>query len=70
MILTFTLDAAIDRTVPISALTPGALHHAESDHAQAGGKGVNVARLLSALGVPVHALVVVGGDSGAFIEWD
>ncbi len=70
MIVTVTLNAAIDRTLRVPALTPGALHHAESDCSQAGGKGVNVARVLHALGVPVHALVVVGGESGAWIERD
>jgi len=57
VIVTVTANAALDRTV----------HEAGAEHVQAGGKGVNVARVLHALGVPVTALVVVGGKAGARI---
>ena len=67
MIVTVTANAAIDRTVCVGELAPGALHTAVSDHAQAGGKGVNVARVLQLFGVPVHAVVVVGGEAGDWI---
>lgn len=67
MIVTVTANAAIDRTIRVDRLVPGRLHHAREDYAQAGGKGVNVARLLHAMGVPVHAIVVVAGASGDFI---
>jgi len=70
MILTVTANAAIDRTLCIEELAPGRLHAAVSDHAQAGGKGVNVARVLHALGIPVHALVLVGGEAGDWIVKD
>jgi 1-phosphofructokinase family hexose kinase len=70
MILTVTANAAIDRTLCIEELSPGRLHRAASDHAQAGGKGVNVARVLHAFGVPVHAVVLVGGEAGDWIVKD
>lgn len=67
MIVTVTANAAIDRTIRVDRLVPGRLHSAREDYAQAGGKGVNVARVLHAMGVPVHAIVVVAGGSGDFI---
>ncbi len=70
MIVTLTANAAIDRTALVSRLEPGARVRLEAEHAQAGGKGVNVARVLQLLGVPVRALVVVGGRSGAWIVQD
>jgi len=70
MIVTVTANAAIDRTVSVETLTPGGLQPAVSDHAQAGGKGVNVARVLRGLGLPVHAVVLVGGEAGDWIVRD
>lgn len=70
MIVTLTANAAIDRTALVSRLEPGARVQLEAEHAQAGGKGVNVARVLRRLGVPVRALVVVGGRSGTWIVED
>lgn len=70
MILTVTANAAIDRTLCVEELSVGRLHSAACDHAQAGGKGVNVARVLHAFGVPVHAIVVVGGEAGEWILRD
>lgn len=54
----------------VTRLEPGTLHRVESEHAQAGGKGLNVARLLRAQGCHVHAVVVVGGESGQWILRD
>ena len=69
-IVTVTANAAIDRTVLVSRLEPGVRVRLEAEHAQAGGKGLNVARVLRRLGVPVRAVVVVGGRSGAWIVED
>jgi 1-phosphofructokinase family hexose kinase len=70
VIVTLTANAAIDRTALVQRLEPGARVRLEAEHAQAGGKGVNVARVLQRLGVAVRALVVVGGRSGAWIVED
>lgn len=70
MLVSITPNAAIDRTLRVAALEPGSFHLVESEHAQAGGKGVNVARLLRAQGRHVHAVVVVGGESGQWILRD
>lgn len=57
MILTVTCNPAIDITHDLPGpLTPGAVHRVREVHSRPGGKGVNVARVLSALGHEVEAL--------------
>ena len=52
MILTVTLNAAIDRTVAVPNFRLGRRHRAVESRTVAGGKGINVARALSLLGRP------------------
>ncbi|TDC35101.1 1-phosphofructokinase family hexose kinase [Micromonospora sp. 15K316] len=67
-ILTVTLNAALDVTYHVPALTPGAAHRVSRVDERAGGKGVNVARLLHTLGAPVVATGLAGGAGGARIR--
>jgi 1-phosphofructokinase family hexose kinase len=67
MILTVTLNAAIDRTLAVPNFHVGRRHRAVEQTAVAGGKGVNVARALKSLGRPVLATGTVGGGTGARI---
>ena len=67
MILTVTLNAAIDRTVAVPNLRLGRRHRAVESRTVAGGKGVNVARALKLLGRPVIATGLAGGPTGARI---
>ncbi|GGR50382.1 1-phosphofructokinase family hexose kinase [Streptomyces roseolus] len=61
MILTVTLNTALDVTYRVPALVPHTSHRV-ADHAERpGGKGVNVARVLAALG---HDTVVTGFAGG------
>jgi tagatose 6-phosphate kinase len=69
-VVTVTPNAAVDRTVYVESLRPGTRHRVLHEHEQAGGKGVNVARVLHALGVPVETLVVVAGAEGDWIVRD
>ena len=64
MILTVTLNAAIDRTVAVPNFRLGRRHRAVESRTVAGGKGINVARALALLGRPVIATGFVGGASG------
>ena len=64
MILTVTLNAAIDRTLAVPNFHVGRRHRAVEQTAVAGGKGVNVARALKALGRPVLATGTAGGGTG------
>jgi len=64
VILTVTLNAAIDRTVAVPSFRLGHRHRAVETTTVAGGKGVNVARALKLLGKPVIATGLVGGPTG------
>ena len=70
MILTVTLNTALDKTYQVGELTLGTAHRAEEAHAQAGGKGLNVARALSHAGVAVLAAGLAAGSTGLQIERD
>jgi 1-phosphofructokinase family hexose kinase len=67
MIITVTLNAAIDKTLAVPNFRLGRRHRATEQAAMAGGKGVNVARALKALGQPVIATGVAGGPTGTRI---
>ncbi|MGH0033002.1 MAG: 1-phosphofructokinase family hexose kinase [Myxococcota bacterium] len=69
-IATVTLNAALDRTLHVDVLRRGGKSRVREEWAQAGGKGVNVARVLRALGVETRALVLVGGATGRTIARD
>ncbi|MDP8955892.1 MAG: 1-phosphofructokinase family hexose kinase [Actinomycetota bacterium] len=64
MILTVTLNLALDVTYRVRRLRAGRSHTLELVRAQAGGKGVNVSRILKQLGVPTLAAGFVGGVTG------
>lgn len=64
MILTVTLNAAIDRTVAVPNFRLARRHRAVESRTVAGGKGINVARALTLLGRPVIATGFVGGPTG------
>jgi 1-phosphofructokinase/tagatose 6-phosphate kinase len=65
MILTVTLNAAIDRTVAVPNFRLGHRHRAVESRTVAGGKGINVARALKLLGRPVIATGFAGGPTGS-----
>ncbi|MBA3422493.1 MAG: 1-phosphofructokinase family hexose kinase [Thermoleophilaceae bacterium] len=67
MIITVTLNAAIDKTLAVPNFALGRRHRAVEQTSMAGGKGVNVARALKALGQPVIATGVAGGPTGTRI---
>ena len=68
MILTVTLNAALDRTVAVPRVRLGRRHRAVEARRAPGGKGVNVARALSCLGQPVIATGLAGGATGLRIR--
>ncbi len=67
MIVTVTLNAALDRSLTVPILQVGHRHRASDVVTLAGGKGVNVARALKSLDVPVVATGLAGGRTGARI---
>jgi 1-phosphofructokinase/tagatose 6-phosphate kinase len=64
MIVTVTLNAAVDRTLTVPNFQPGHRHRASASLTSAGGKGINVARALKRLGAPVVASGLAGGRTG------
>jgi len=70
VIVTVTLNAAIDRTLIVPNFQPGHRHRASAGVASAGGKGINVARALKRLGVPVVATGLAGGRTGTLVVED
>ena len=67
MIVTVTLNAAIDRTLTVPNFQRGQRHRASEGMMLAGGKGINIARALKPLGVPVVATGLAGGRTGTRI---
>ncbi len=70
MIVTVTLNAALDVTYDVDELRPDSSHRVRAVHQRAGGKGVNVARVLQAQGRAVTCLGLAGGWAGTCITAD
>ncbi len=64
MIVTVTLNAAVDRTLTVPNFQLGHRHRASASLTSAGGKGINVARALKRLDSPVIATGLAGGRTG------
>lgn len=64
MIVTVTPNPALDLTWHVDGLVPGETHRVPAGVTRAGGKGVNVARVLHEQGVDVLALATFGGTTG------
>ncbi len=64
MIVTVTLNAAFARTITVPNFQRGQRHRASAGLPLAGGKGINVARALKRLDVPVVATGLAGGQAG------
>jgi 1-phosphofructokinase/tagatose 6-phosphate kinase len=67
VIVTVTLNAALDRTLKVPNFQRGRRHRASESLTLAGGKGINVARALKRLEVPVVATGLAGGRTGTRI---
>lgn len=68
MILTVTLNTALDLTYHVSRLEPHATHRVREVREQPGGKGLNVARVLATLGHPTVVTGFAGGRTGASLR--
>ncbi|MFD3542120.1 1-phosphofructokinase family hexose kinase [Streptomyces sp. NPDC058662] len=68
MILTVTLNTALDVTYRVPRLLPHASHRVAGVTERPGGKGLNVARVLAALGHEVTATGFAGGPVGALVR--
>lgn len=68
VILTVTLNTALDLTYRIPSLRPHASHRVTEVTERPGGKGLNVARVLAALGHEVTATGFTGGATGRAVQ--
>ncbi|CAL9492557.1 1-phosphofructokinase family hexose kinase [Streptomyces sp. enrichment culture] len=68
MILTVTLNTALDITYRVGSLRPHASHRVSEVTERPGGKGVNVARVLAALGHEVTVTGFTGGATGRVVQ--
>lgn len=68
MIVTVTMNPAIDKTVEIGRLNPGGLNRIHKMEYDAGGKGINVSKTIKELGGKSIAVGFLGGNTGRTIE--
>lgn len=68
MIVTVTLNPAVDKTCVIDRLITGDVNRIREAESVAGGKGVNVAKVLRQFHLQVACLGFLGGYSGRMIE--
>jgi 1-phosphofructokinase family hexose kinase len=68
VIATVTLNPALDKTVYIDRLLPNDTNRIKKIEMDAGGKGINAARVLKELGTETVALGFLGGRTGRQIE--
>ena len=68
MIVTVTMNPAIDKTVDIDALERGGLNRIQHVELDAGGKGINVSKTIHALGGKSIATGFIAGNSGNIIR--
>lgn len=68
MILTVTLNPSIDRSYRVDNFQVGKIYRAQEESSVAGGKGINVTKVIKILGEDVMATGFLGGRSGEFIE--
>ncbi|NSL43397.1 1-phosphofructokinase family hexose kinase, partial [Streptomyces sp. 8P21H-1] len=68
MILTVTLNTALDITYRVRELRPHSSHRVTEVTERPGGKGLNVARVLAALGHGVSVTGLAGGATGQAVR--
>lgn len=68
MIYTVTLNPSIDFIVRLESLALGSVNRMISDDKFAGGKGINVSRILKRLDIENTAIGFIGGFTGRFVK--
>lgn len=68
MIITVTLNPAVDKTVEIGNFEVGAVNRVSSIRLDGGGKGINVSKVIKRLGGRSRASGILGGASGRFVK--
>jgi 6-phosphofructokinase 2 len=68
MIYTITFNPALDRTLSVEKIKPDQSNRVEREERYPGGKGIDVSRVLTMLGVDNKALGFIGGFTGEELE--
>jgi hypothetical protein len=68
MILTITLNPAVDQTIFVQGLAIGEVNRGRESQLDPAGKGVNVSRMAHRLGWPTVACGFLGGEVGRLVE--
>ncbi|MBU3112726.1 1-phosphofructokinase [Clostridium lacusfryxellense] len=68
MITTITLNPAVDKTIEINNFSVGNVNRVTSVRLDAGGKGINVSKVIKSLGSKSRAMGILSGKSGEFIK--
>lgn len=68
MIVTVTLNPAVDKVLVIKDFKPGSVNRTSEVMQEAGGKGINVSKTISSIGGRSKAFGILAGQSGRFIE--
>ncbi|WP_379131785.1 1-phosphofructokinase [Paenibacillus sp. sgz500958] len=67
LVITVTLNPALDKTVTVNGLEVGGLNRVDDIRIDAGGKGINVAKVLKGFHENVIATGFIGGHNGSLI---
>lgn len=67
MIVSFTPNPAVDKTLVVGGLVHGAQNRADASYVDPGGKGINVSRMVHRLGHATVALSALGGHMGRLL---
>lgn len=68
MIITVTMNPAIDKTIVLNRLNYGGLNRIQESVLDIGGKGINVSKTIKNLGGETLATGVIAGNSGRLIK--
>lgn len=68
MIITLTLNPAVDKTIEVNNFKVNTVNRVSSVRIDAGGKGINVSKVIHQLGEESIAMGILAGKSGEYIQ--